>query len=406
MRETLPDTKRGTASPGRRGEFGAVTLIDKILRRAVKTALQLIQLAESWIFGNTAPIALVPPNLSAADREDLMRRMAFYLPKADSACTIRHSLGLSEVFSSRPVLLYGTPTPCSWWLELRAAVFDVDPRRNPQDGWAWCRFSKVGVPPSPGAKSARERLRTRIEQLQAIGLLKCYIFGTGASLAQSIDLDWSDGYRIVCNTIVRDEKLWRHIDPHFIVAGDAIYHFGFTEFARTFRADLANRLRETDTFFVYPDLFNEIVAREFSEFGSRLIPIPTGRHFDIQVDLTRRFSLPALGNVLNVLLLPLACTLSNNVNLWGFDGRAPDDKLFWSNSTQHSYPELMNSLQAAHPAFFAHYLPADKPDAYVKLVHGDQLDYALCRAEAQGWQFNMMHRSWTPTLQKRVSSTD
>ncbi len=382
-----------------------MALINKILRRLGTTALQLLQSAGSRIFGETGPIALVPPDLSTADRDEFLRRMAFYLPATAGASTFRNSLRMSEIFSSRPILLYGTPVPCSWWSGLRAAVFDVDPRRNPHDGWAWCRFSKVGARPSPSARSARERLRARIAQLQALGLLKSYIFGTGASLAQAIDRDWSDGYRIVCNTIVRDEKLWQHIDPHFIVAGDAIYHFGFTEFARTFRADLTKRLRETDTFFVYPDLFNEVVAREFGEFENRLIPIPAGKHFDIHVDLTKLFALPALGNVLNILLLPLACTLSKNVYLWGFDGRALDDKLFWSNSTQHSYPELMSSLQEAHPAFFAHYLPPDKPGAYVKSVHGDQLDDALCTAEGRGWQFTMMHKSWTPTLQKRISLT-
>ncbi|MCX7148607.1 MAG: hypothetical protein NTY05_04215 [Rhodocyclales bacterium] len=381
-----------------------MTAIKKILRLLGKTALQFLQSAGSRILGETGPIALVPSDLSAADRNDFLRRMAFYSPDTASASAFRSSLGMREIFSSRPILLYGTPLPHSWWSGLRTAVFDVDPRRNPHDGWAWCRFSKVGAPPSPDARPARERLRARIASLQAQGLSKCYIFGTGESLAQAIDRDWSDGYRIVCNTIVRDETLWRHINPHFIVAGDAIYHFGFTEFARTFRADLAKRLRETDTFFVYPDLFNEVVAREFGEFANRLIPIPAGKHVDIHVDLTKNFAMPARGNVLNILLLPLACTLSKNVNLWGFDGRAPDDRLFWSNSKQHSYPELMSTLQKAHPAFFEHYLPADKPDAYVKSVHGDQLDTALCVAEEQGWHFMMMHKSWTPTLQKRFSS--
>lgn len=408
MRETWLASNGGAASMDRRAGVAAVTpvtLIKKVLRRIGTTALQLLQSAGSRIFRESGPIALVPPNLSTVDRNDFLHRMTFYSPGTVSGIAFHNSIGMREIFSSRPILLYGTPLPCSWWSGLRAAVFDVDPRRNPHDGWAWCRFSKVGARPPPSARSAREKLRAQIARLQALGLSKSYVFGTGASLAQAIDRDWSDGYRIVCNTIVRDEKLWRHIDPHFIVAGDAIYHFGLTEFARTFRADLAKRLRETDTFFVYPDLFDEVVAREFGEFENRLIPIPAGKHFDIHVDLTKLFALPALGNVLNILLLPLACTLSKNVRLWGFDGRAPGDKLFWSNSIQHSYPELMSSLQKAHPAFFAHYLPTDKPDAYVKSVHGDQLDGALCIAEGQGWQFTMMHRSWTPTLQKRFSLT-
>jgi len=105
--------------------------------------------------------------------------------------------------------------------------------------------------------------------------------------------------------------------------------------------------------------------------------------------------------VLNLLLLPLGCTLSKNVFLWGFDGRAPNDQLFWANSAKHSYPELMDTLRAAHPSFFEHFVPADKPTQYVRKVHGDQLDECLSQSERDGWSFVMMHKSWTPTLQKR-----
>jgi hypothetical protein len=277
----------------------------------------------------------------------------------------------------------------------------VDPERNPNDGWAWCQFSTHGLPRLAIQKDAARKFRARIEELKSLGLGKCYLFGTGVSLSAAMDKDWSDGYRVVCNTIVRDDKLWRQIDPHFIVAGDAIYHFGFTAFARTFRTDLLKRLRETNTFFVFPEIFSGIVAREFAEVEDRLIPVPQGRHHQIHVNLADTFQTPWLGNVLNLLLLPLGCTLSRNIYLWGFDGRAPDDKLFWSNSSQHSYPELMPSLQEAHPAFFRHYVPTDKPTAYVQSVHGDQLDASLHAAEKQGWSFVMMHKTWTPTLQKR-----
>jgi hypothetical protein len=129
--------------------------------------------------------------------------------------------------------------------------------------------------------------------------------------------------------------------------------------------------------------------------------MPRGSHKSISTSLLERFELPNLGNILNIALLPLACTLTKDVRLWGFDGRAPDDKLFWANSSKHSYPELMDTLRAAHPAFFAHHVPADKPDKYVKTFHGDQLDQSLVDAERRGWSFTMMHKSWTPTLQKR-----
>jgi hypothetical protein len=119
------------------------------------------------------------------------------------------------------------------------------------------------------------------------------------------------------------------------------------------------------------------------------------------VDLTKHFALPRFGNVLNALLLPLGCTLSSDVRLWGFDGRGPNDSGFWANSDRHAYPELMQSIRDSHPAFFANSIPDGNEDKYVKQVHGDFLDERLTEAERRGFQFRMLHPSWTPTLQKR-----
>jgi hypothetical protein len=91
------------------------------------------------------------------------------------------------------------------------------------------------------------------------------------------------------------------------------------------------------------------------------------------------------------------------VKLWGFDGRAPDDKSFWANSNKQSYPELMDGLRAEHPAFFSTLVPAGRETEYVKNVHGDALERRLQRAEANGFQFVMMHFSWTETLNRRAS---
>jgi hypothetical protein len=363
--------------------------------------LLITQIIGDKFANNSELIVLLGKNSTDEDREDFIQRLRFYLPDFVDMINIRSKLTMGDILSLRPILLFDAPNKHKWLLTLRSKVFDVDGRRNPRDGWAWVEVVNAYSPYKANTKKAEQRLRSRVEQLKAQSLDKCYIFGTGPSLEKAINSDWSDGYRVVCNTIVRDADLWQHISPHFIVAADAIYHFGYTEFARAFREDLAKRLRETDTLFVYPEFFSTIVAREFSEFESRLIAIPTGQHTNINVDLTDIFELPALGNVLNILLLPLGCTLSTNVFLWGFDGRAPADQLFWSNSSKHTYPDLMDSLKKSHPAFFDYHLVQSKPDDYVKRVHGDELDSDMDIAERGGWKFVMMHRTWTPTLQKR-----
>ena len=160
-------------------------------------------------------------------------------------------------------------------------------------------------------------------------------------------------------------------------------------------------MRETQTYFIYPLMFHSRVERELSEFSSRLIPVPQGEFGDIVYDMSSKFAMPYLGNVLTMMLLPIATNLSKKVYLWGFDGRAPGDKLFWSNSKQHSYPELLPELVLTHPAFFAYHVPDKNPTKYVKEVHGDVLEKLLIGAESKGYRFVMMHPSYTPSLQKR-----
>lgn len=287
-------------------------------------------------------------------------------------------------------------------------VVDIDHESNPHDGWHLADLgTAVSRRPSRKAlRDARRRLRAHVRKLNAEGPRPVYLFGTGPSLCLASERSFGDGNTIVCNTIVRDRDLWHHLAPSFLAAGDPIYHFGHTPHARAFRADALQRLKESkgQTLFVYPAQFDLVVRAEFYEVESSLIPIPLGEHSDPAVDLTKHFSLPPLDNVLSALLLPLGCTLSNDVRLWGFDGRAPDDDGFWLNSSRQSYPELMQSMRDAHPAFFEHHVPQGREVDYVNKVHGDLLDQRLTDAEGRGFQFRMLHPSWTPTFQKRYQS--
>lgn len=387
------------------------------LNRIIRWLVARGQAIGQWVTGETAVIIL-SRDITPTQTADLQTRLAFYAPAlAAGGVRVVARVGWREVWHKRPLLLFDTSDRLPRWVQKwRSGVFDIDYRRNPRDGWEWCDLAAYAVSPflmgrgrtrtntDEGALllSTQQTFAHRVAQLHQEGLNKCYLFGTGPSLAAASERDWNDGYRVVCNTIVRDAALWHHLAPHFIVAGDGIYHFGHTPFAHAFRRDLLARLRESDTLFIYPARFDPIVRRELAEVANRLIPIPIGRHRHIHADLTQQFALPNLGNVLPLLLLPLGCTLAQEVGLWGFDGRAPDDKLFWQNSNRHSYPELLPTLQAAHPTFFSHNVPQADPTRYVRAVHGDVLEVALSEAESAGWCFTMLHHSWTETLRKRM----
>ena len=278
----------------------------------------------------------------------------------------------------------------------------IDPARDALAAWNWhIALSRTIVLPREHRSLAARTFQSLMERLRAQNLKRCYVFGTGPSLASADRRDFQDGYRIVCNTIVRDGALIKNLNPNIIVAADALNHFSETGHASAFREDLKARMRETDMALCYPDLFEAFVRQEFSEFGDRCIPIPTGGPADLTRDLCGDFSLPSFGNVLGLILLPLACNLAKEVMLLGFDGRKPDDKLFWSHSERHSYPSLLEQMSREYPAFYDTHVPRSNPFAYIKAVQGDALDAAMSAAEQAGWKFVMMAPSASPALSKR-----
>lgn len=375
----------------------------KILPKGSKRIIRIFWGFLQQISKDENSVVIIGDESNKKKVQEIKKRFEFYSRQKPNLNILwKKKISVFDIFSQKPILVFGS---ISKWTKLmisvRPGTFDVDFETNPMDGWAWTDYADFISKEKHHNGPARKRLISAIDNLNIEKRDRCYIFGTGPSLSMAIDRSWNDGIVIVCNTIVRDPELWHHLEPDFIVAGDAIYHFGFTLFAQTFRKDLKNRLIESKTRFVYPAQFHSIIAYEFIGLEDRLIPVPTGWKHQINTNLQKEFSLPNLGNVLGLLLLPLGCTISKNIYLWGFDGRAPDDKLFWSNSDKHSYPEFMQELQESHPKFFDHYVPVTDPNKYVRNVQGDQLDRCISHVEKNGWKFIMMHKSWTSTLNKR-----
>lgn len=344
------------------------------------------------------PIIVAPPESRAL----LAPRIDFYLEGA--APEFQAALSVPTYFSGSPLGYMG---PRRLAIRARPEGFHLDPLENPADGADWALFAGACARHVPDLVGARQRFGAFLAAIRKRGCSRTYVFGTGPSLSKVRERDWQDGYRIVCNTIVRDADTWNYLQPDLMVAGDAIYHFGYTEFAKAFRRDLLARMLERPVPFIYPALFDVLVQREFGAVAKWLIPVPIApAQRTIRTSMENEFSLPDLGNVLNLLLLPVATTLTKEVGMWGFDGRAPKDQGFWSNSGLHSYPELMHTLHEAHPAFFRQHVPDGRESRYVEAVFGDPLERNLAWLERRGWTFRMLHPSFTPVLAKRYSPPD
>jgi hypothetical protein len=336
----------------------------------------------------------------AARKEEIDRALRHYgVPNPSDRFRFLRRLSFEDFFWGPPVLITRWPGT-SRKAFLPPGVFFVDGAANPKAAWEWGAVAEM-IGPGRGGPPATEVVATMLSQLRAESLPIAYVFGTGPSLAAASGHDWSDGYRIVCNTIVKDAELWNSLKPHVIVAGDALYHFSHTRHAQAFMADLKARLSEHPAWVLYPERFDPVVRPALAGFASWLVPLsPSGG--DVHNVLPERAALPAyLGNVLPFLLLPVACALAKDVRLLGFDGRGPADKLFWKNSDRHSYPDLIVELSRDFPAFFQANVPKADPLRYIRAVHGSQLEDSFALAEREGFVFSLLYPSFTEVLQRR-----
>lgn len=367
----------------------------------IKSIWTLINFSRSIFFGKTKDMIFISrDSLQNEKIEEIKRRLSYFDPSLSVQTTSK--LSFTDFVNFKSVVFVNTEKVPRFLKVKKNDVFNLDFRSNYLDGWDYHYLIAKNYREKclEDINTGRQILSKLKDDLQ-IKYKKTYIFGTGPSLENAINYKFDDGIRIVSNTIVKDEELWLHLNPHFIVAGDAIYHFGIGKFAQKFRRDLKLRMSQTDTYFTYPAHFHPFCLKEFVDFKDRLIPIPIGTGASVHTSLFDGYSLPIHGNVLLLLLLPLACYISKDVNLWGFDGRSPNDKLFWKNSSKHFYTEDVDELMNLHPLFFEKLVPKESPESYVKKVHGDVLENALLDAEKDGFKFSMLHHSYTETLARR-----
>lgn len=287
----------------------AISIVRRMLSFVRTTTRYLITIGSKQT-KSSALVVLWPRLRSVDEAREQLWRAHYYLPESEVVLWVNSTMrdvplskpdhfGEVKPSARNPRTIQGTRTYLSYiWRTLRqrgtllvwkrpdcrlarwlfpilTLICDLDTidRWNDKwDGWAYIylhnRLSGHLVHPS----EYRHRFLSYLGSLPHYD--RCYVFGTGPSLALAGNLDFSDGYRVVCNTIVRDYVLLERLRPHLIVAGDGIYHFGYSTFAYAFRSDLVRLLQTQDTMFAYPDVFDGIAKRELDAVHSKLIGIP------------------------------------------------------------------------------------------------------------------------------------
>jgi hypothetical protein len=224
---------------------------------------------------------------------------------------------------------------------------------------------------------------------------RAFVLGTGPSLQMALSMDFSpDDLVIGCNSIVKNEKILIHTRPGVIAFADQVFHFGRSNYAKQFRADLLRAVRRLGCFCIVPPERGLLLAMHFPEVASRLIAMPFNGTFNLPTPGNRKVKVTE--NVMTLYMLPIASAIAKEIYIVGADGREQRERYFWKHDETAQYGELLSSVREAHPSFFR-----DRNyNAYYE-EHCRTLEELMRYGENHGVTYSSLTPSRIPALAKR-----
>lgn len=242
-----------------------------------------------------------------------------------------------------------------------------------------------------------ERLSSELRELKDLRP-KALLVGTGPSSREVLGQEVGNDISIVANTVIFDDKLMEHLKPRFLTFSDPAYHMGPTKYAETFRRKVA------ETLCAFPDL-NVLTLRKHHKALESLIPETKDRLFSVEqgsnldsplnLDIDLAPIVRPYPNILTLLMLPLAATFAQAIELFGFDGRKQGDKGFWSHGKSVQQHSLLDECQKFHSGFHSINF-----ETY-SLEHERQVGEMLAAVEAKGISVRVKSKSSIPALGER-----
>lgn len=227
-------------------------------------------------------------------------------------------------------------------------------------------------------------------------------FGNGPSLAKVVEakIDPGPTVRAVCNSTIGDEAALAHLDPELLVCGDPVQHWGASLYAGRFRADLkramANPRRRLITQLGYVPYFTAVMPEETH---ARAIGIGNDRRPKFNIDVAGEFITAATANVLTMLVLPVAFTITGSrgiADIFGCDGMAfAAATKPWSHANEDDYMGKMAVTHRVHPGFWKR----NYEEEYWSYCQ--DLEDIMQAAEAAGITVRARTPSFVPALGKR-----
>lgn len=267
-------------------------------------------------------------------------------------------------------------------------------------GQASTEFRVASQRVSAGVHSQNELesvFRSNFERLLDRGAAKprSATIGTGPSVEEILDVDVSDTSVVVCNSIVKNERLLDHLRPLAVCFADPVFHFGPSEYAARFRDDLIRVVDKYDCFAVTHARDAQLLLQHHPDLEDRLVGLVAEAE-TWSIPTSKRMAVKPTDNILTLYMLPLAAALSSKILIGGCDGREPGEDYFWKHNSSVQYEGLMRTVFKSHPAFFRDRIYVDY---YAE--HCRQLEDQLSAWEDRGCTIHNVTHSYIPALVRR-----
>lgn len=255
-----------------------------------------------------------------------------------------------------------------------------------------------------------------------------YVFGTGPSLERAIEFDYRGGFRVVCNSIVKNKAMLNHIKPQLLAFADQAFLFSPCRYAAEFRHLMLETVREFQCYIMVQDFHVPLLLAHYPELENRIIGMPAPGIWDmslrelIRMLLTRRtkmplpvkipghseeYNFPTLdkfyvrlsGSIMTVFMLPVVSSVCKTIYVVGADGRKPDEKYMWAYSPSSQSADLMQTIFDTHPSVF-------RDSVYIDMYkeHCKFFEELVHYGESLGKRYYALTPSHIPVLARRLVS--
>jgi hypothetical protein len=259
---------------------------------------------------------------------------------------------------------------------------------------------------------------------------KGYAFGTGPSLERAAEFDYSGGFRVVCNTIVKNKALLEHIKPQLLVFQDLAFFFGPSRYSAEFRQMMIETVRKFQCYIMVPYHSVPLLLAHYPELESKIIgvqipgivdmsvreiiwmliriskrifnsslPLPTkipGHGEEFNFPTPDKLYVRASTNVMTTSMLPVVSSICEEIYIIGADGRKPDESYVWTYNPSSQLGDIMQTIFDTHPSIFRDSVYTD----YYK-EHCDFFENLLRYGESMEKKYYSLTPSYIPALAKR-----